>query len=219
MPQRDPDGTWNWGPLEGTGRGLMAGVRDGLGRAFGSIGPNDGSTFRGRMGNIIANEINPLTGAATLGAMANARNAAIAGNDMGPRAATVQNPVRVSPSPTRNTSGSVVARGFAGAATRPMSNRAEGFRAGLMRDSTGVVGPGRGRAGTMPVDPYTPQGVPTGPGSVSRPTAAGSGSLGADDGNSGNIRLGLGQLGRGGDEALNAANRSFYNRRGSQAEM
>lgn len=225
MPRRDPDGTWNWGPLEGTGRGLMAGVRDGLGRAFGSIGPNDASTLGGRFGNIIANEINPLTGAATLGAMADARNAAIAGNSRGPTAPNTGADPRIT---STRPVGSVVARGRADqsglgptrVSTGAGMSRGDGrfAGAGLLRGNTfGPSTPARnpnfqmpgtgGRAGPMPVDEYRatmPQLVrPEGGGGVDR----------------GQSRLGAGQLGRGGDEALNAGSRAIYSRRGTQAEM
>ena len=220
MPQRDPDGTWNWGPLEGVGRGLMAGVRDGLGRAFGSIGPNDASTLGGRFGNIIANEINPLTGAATLGAMADARNAAIAGNQRGPTAPNTGADPRITGS---RPAGSVVARGRADRSglgpTAAMVGPSGRPRGGLMggsglpasmptRDPNYRMPGTGGRAEQMPVGEYQAEM----PGLV-RPGSE-SGDIEADG-----IRLGLGQLGRGGDEALNAASRSMFNRRGTQAEM
>ena len=51
----------------------------------------------------------------------------------------------------------------------------------------------------------------------SRPRLSRGGSGGG--GNMGGVTLGLGQLGRGGDEALAAASRSMYDRRGTQIEQ
>lgn len=111
MPQRDPDGTWNWGPLEGVWRGLMAAGRDFGNQIVGNTGPaGENPSFMGRLINMGAAGSTPASLASPITAMANARNGAIAGNQRGPTAPNTGADPRITGS---RPAGSVVARGRA----------------------------------------------------------------------------------------------------------
>jgi len=192
-----------------TGRGLGAAGRDVAGQMFGSTGPNDPSTLGGRFGNIIANEANPLGILQTGQAFAEGFRGQ-SGTAPDRFAATTES-ISQAASRTRPP-GSVVARGFVGRQDRgPVTAGAGGVRGDGRFAGGGLLGNTFGQSQPtgsyrMPVDEYRatiPELVRPDGGSAER----------------GSSRIGAGQLGRGGDEALNAASRAMFSRRGTQAEQ
>jgi len=192
-----------------TGRGLGAAGRDVAGQMFGSTGPNDPSTLGGRFGNIIANEANPLGILQTGQAFAEGFRGQ-SGTAPDRFAATTES-ISQAASRTRPP-GSVVARGFVGRQDRgPVTAGAGGVRGDGRFAGGGLLGNTFGQSQPtgsyrMPVDEYRatiPELVRRDGGSAER----------------GSSRIGAGQLGRGGDEALNAASRAMFSRRGTQAEQ
>lgn len=214
MPTRDPDGTWNWGPLEGVGRGLVAAARDFGNQIVGNTGPaGSNPNLFNRLLNMGAAYSTPESFASTGNAFVGARNGAIAGNGR-PGSVVARGRIgdRSGLGPTRNLGGPPAREGLLGPNVGPSGGgRDPNFR---MQGSSDWAqnASGAGRAAT---DAANAEITATARGETSdiNDFRNGGGSR------RGQSRLGAGQLGRGGDEALNAASRSMYNRRGTQAEM
>lgn len=115
-----------------TGRGIGAAGRDVVGQMIGSTGPNDASTFTGRIGNIVANEANPLGGIAQTGSAFAEGFRGQSGTDPGRFAGTTDS-ISHAAARTRPP-GSVVARGFVGGprglTRQPEQRNALGYRVG-----------------------------------------------------------------------------------------
>lgn len=113
-----------------TGRGIGAAGRDVVGQMIGSTGPNDASTFTGRIGNIVANEANPLGGIAQTGNAFAEGFRGQQGTDPGRFAGTTE---AISNAAASSRPGSVVARGFVGQrglTRQPEQRNALGYRVG-----------------------------------------------------------------------------------------
>lgn len=96
------------------GAGLGAAGRDVTGQMFGRLGPNDPSTFSGRMGNIAANNANPM-------ALMQTGQAFMEGfrGTPGPARDLTGAAGRVSDAVAQRVTGSVVGRGFIGQSPGP----------------------------------------------------------------------------------------------------
>jgi len=205
------------------GAGLGAAGRDITGQMFGRLGPNDPSTFSGRMGNIAANNANPM-------ALMQTGQAFMEGfrGTPGPARDLTGAAGRVSDAAAQRV-GSVVGRGFIGRSGRgalvagPGQARyveprnALGYALGQAPGVPGnwsVATAGRG-TGAVPV---SREGGPI----MRAPTQAEIDALAAGGGSSGRQRassqLGMTQLGQGSSELVMAGDTHYRNRGGMMQE-